>query len=208
MRKTLIGFCLTLVYLNSFAQEKYSFIGYLGLCDLRFVHPENLVYPDDEYKTNFSFKGGLYYDLLNSKRQRLYPTIGLTVTGKYPINYMGVHSPPFFGVTRDKFITMDLPISLSFQINNWLKIKGGVNGSALVMSLNRGPAEREIFTYGPLLGLSMRYRKYSFNIEYIREVNDMLKHMIVENASYRSSVLHFGIGYHFISFKQFKGIIR
>jgi hypothetical protein len=193
---------------NCLSQEKYSVVGYFGLCDMRFVHPENLLYPGDQYKTYFSYKGGLYYDIISKNTPILYPSVGITFTTKYQLNYMGVNSIPYFGVTRDRFITLDLPIALNYKMNKWLKIKGGINGSAFIMGLNQGPTDRQVFTYGPFVGLSIRYRQYSLNLEYVRDVNDMLRHLIIENASYRSSVLHLGIGYHFSSFKQFKGVLR
>ena len=209
MKKNLISLCFITLSINCFAQEKYSLIGYVGLCDLRFIHPENLLLPGDEYKTSYSIKAGIYYDFLNSKQTRFYPTIGISFTGKSALNYMGINAVSPVGVTRDKFITLDLPIKLNYQINRWLKLKGGINGSFLLMTQNyHGPTEKQLFTYGYLLGISLRYRQYSLNLEYIRDANDMLRHIIVDDASYRCSLIHIGIGYHFFSFKQFKGIIR
>ena len=208
MKKKLIFVCFVTLSLNSFAQEKYSLLGYIGLCYLRFIHPKDLLYPGDEYKTSYSIKAGIYYDFLNSKLTRFYPTIGFSLTGKTALNYLGINAFTPVGVTRDKFITLDLPIELNYQINKWLKFKGGINGSSMIITKIQGPIEKQIFTYGYLLGLSMRYRQYSLNLEYIRDVNDMLRQVIVDDASYRCSLIHIVIGYHFSSFKQFKGIIR
>lgn len=210
MKKILISICLITLSINCIAQEKYSLIGYIGQCDLRFIHPENLVYPGDEYSTGLSFKAGIYYDFLNNnKLNTFYPTIGLSLTGKSAFNYMGSNGIPPVRVTRDKFFTFDLPVELNYQVTNWMKLKGGINGSYLVMTTNyHGPTEKQSFTYGYLLGLSIRYKQYSLNLEYIRDVNDMLKHVLIDDASYRCSLIHIGIGYHFYSFKQFRGTIN
>jgi hypothetical protein len=205
MKQNLISACLITLSINCFAQDKLSLCGYLGLCDLRFIHPENLLYPGDEYSTSYSFKAGIYYDFLNSKPTKVYPSIGFSITGKTALNSMGINSTPPMNVTRDNFFTIDLPITLNYQITNWLKVKGGINGSLLVMTRTyHGPTETQLFTYGPLVGLSIRYRQYSLNVEYIRDVNDMLRHVLIDDASYRCSLIHIGIGYHFSSFKQFK----
>lgn len=208
MKKNLIV-CLITLSINCFSQEKYSIIGYAGYCDLRFLHPENLIYPGDEYSTSLSYKAGIYYDFLNKDLKPFYPTVGLSLTGKSALNRMGLKSMWPAGVTRDKFFTLDLPVELNYQITNWLKLKGGINGSFLVMTTNyHGPTDKNLFTYGYLLGLSLRYKKYSLNLEYIRDVNDMLTHVRIDNASYRCALIHIGVGYHFHSFKQFKGVIH
>jgi hypothetical protein len=208
MKIKLIAICFISLSINSFAQEKYSLVGSVGLCDLRFIHPKDLLFPGDQYKTGISLKAGIYYDFLNSKMTRFYPTIGFSLTGKTAFNYLGINAFPPVGVSRDKFITLDLPIELNYQINTWLKIKGGINASTLIITKIQGPVDNQYFTCGYLLGLSMRYRQFSLNLEYIRDVNDMLKHAIVDNSSYRCSLFHVGIGYHFSSFKQFKRINR
>jgi hypothetical protein len=209
MKKNLLSVCLITLSITCFAQEKYSIIGYVGRCDLRFIHPVDLLYPGDEYSTSISYKAGIYYDFLSKKQKTFYPTIGLSLTGKTAVNRFGINAFPPQGVTIDKFLTLDLPVVLNYQITRWLKLKGGMNGSSLIMTTNyHGPTERQFFTYGYLIGLSLKYRQYSLNLEYIRDFNDMLRHVLIDNASYRCSLIHIGIGYHFHSFKQFRGMIN
>lgn len=208
MKNKLISICLISLSINCFAQDKLSVIGYIGLCDLRYIHPNNLLSPSD-FSTSFSYKAGIYYDLLSTKPTKVYPTIGFSFTVKSALNSTGYHSFPPMHVTRDKFVTFDLPIEMNYQFNKWLKIKGGINGSLLFMTTNyHGPTEKELFTFGFLGGVSMRYRQYSLNLQYIRDVNDMLKHVFLDDVSYRCSLIHIGLGYHFSSFRQFRRTIK
>ena len=183
MKKNLISACLITLSITCFAQEKFSIIGYVGQCDLRFIHPPDLLYPGDEYSSSISYKAGIYYDFLSNKLKTFYPTIGLSLTDKTAINRIGINSFPPQGVTIDKFLTLDLPIELNYQITGWLKLKGGINGSLLIMTTNyHGPTERQFFTYGYLIGLSLKYRQFSLNLEYIRDINDMLRHVLIDKA--------------------------
>lgn len=195
--KKLIFVCLITLSLNCFGQDKFSLCGFIGYCDLRFIHPENLIHPGDQFSKGYSYKVGISYDFLNRQQRKLYPTTGFSVTGKTALNNYA-----YLAVSRSKFYTIDIPLKLNYQINRWLSIKGGLNGSTLVMMNGHiGPTDPKLFTYGFLLGGSIRYRQYSLDLEYVRDFNDMLKHIVIFDASYRCSLVHIGIGYHFSSFK-------
>jgi len=196
--KNLIFVCLITLSSNCFAQDKFSLSGFIGYCDLRFIQPDVPIYPGDQFSKGYSYKVGTYYDFLNSKQKKLYPTIGLSFTGKTALNYCDYP----YALSRSKFYTIDIPVKLNYQINQWLSIKGGLNGSILVMMNGHiGPTDPKLFTYGFLLGGSIRYRRFSLDLEYVRDFNDMLKHIVIFDASYRCSLVHIGIGYHFSSFK-------
>jgi hypothetical protein len=210
MRKTLFSICLTLLFVNCIAQNRFTACGYFGLSDLSFILPKGVkIGGGSEYAPYYSWKVGINYDLISSNSTCLYPTIGLSLTGRTTRQFHRDQNDILMLINIDKYYTLDLPLELNYRIYKSLKLNSGLKGSLLIMT-NAIPsvAEKQLFTYGFFVGTSLDFRKYSLFLEYNRDLNDILKHIIVENSSWRFSSIYLGIGYRFSSIKKVKGIIR
>lgn len=210
MRKTLFSICLTLLFVNCFAQNRFTARAYFGLSDLRFILPKGVkTFGGPEYAPYYSWKAGIYYDLMNSKSTYLYPTVGLSLTGRTTRQFHRDQNDILMLINTDKYYTLDLPLELHYRIYKCLELKSGLNGRFLIMA-NAIPsvADMQLFTYGFSVGASLQFNRYSIYLEYNRDLNDILKHILIENSSWRFSSIYLAIGYRFSSVRQVKGIIR
>jgi hypothetical protein len=133
------------ISINCIAQN-FSAIVYFGLCDLRYIKPDNLLYPGSSYSPGYSIKAGIYYDFYR-RYTKFYPSVGLSITGKNSIN-SGTNSNPIQlnPITRDNYETIDLPVYLNYRFRQRIIFKAGANSSLLIAHSNHGPTEPELFT--------------------------------------------------------------
>jgi hypothetical protein len=175
--------------------QNFSATGYIGLCDLRYIKPDYLLYPGSSYSPGYSVKAGIYYDFYR-KYAKFYPGLGFSFTGKNALN-SGNNSPIQLNkITRDKYETIDLPVYFNYRLGHRIILKAGANSSMLIAHSNHGPTEPEIFTFGLLGGATLWINRFSLNCECIYDLNNMLKG-VIEDVSYRNTLVHVGIGYNF-----------
>jgi hypothetical protein len=70
--------------LNSIAQN-FSAAAYIGLCDLRYFKPDDLIYPGSSYSPGYSYKAGIYYDFYR-EYTNFFTSVGVSITAKNVIN--------------------------------------------------------------------------------------------------------------------------
>jgi hypothetical protein len=74
--------------------------------------------------------------------------------------------------------------------------KAGANSSILLAHSHHGPTEKKLVTLGLLGGATLWINRFSINCECIYDLNSMLKGIIVD-TSYKNTLIHVGVGYHF-----------
>jgi hypothetical protein len=195
MKKPICFLFILFSSLYSSAQN-FTAITYAGLCDLRYINPDNLLYPGSSYSLGYSVKAGIYYDFYR-RNTKFYPGIGFSFTLKNARN-SGSSSNPIHleAIKRDSYETIDLPVYFNYRFRQRFVFKAGANSSMLIAHSNHGPTEPERFTFGLSGGASLWINRFSLNCECIYDLNDMLKGLITD-VSYRNTLIHVGVGYSF-----------
>jgi hypothetical protein len=194
MKIVVLSLLMTVYPISSIAQN-FSATGYLGLCDLRYIKPDYLLYPGSSYSRGYSVKAGIYYDFYR-KNTKFYPGVGFSFTGKNALNSGNTNPIQLNRITRDRYETIDLPVYLNYRFRQRIIFKAGANSSLLIAHNNHGPTEPELFTFGLLGGATLWINRFSLNCECIYDLNNMLKGEIVD-ISYRNTLIHVGVGYNF-----------
>lgn len=181
--------------INSIAQN-LSAAAYIGFCDLRYIKPDDLLYPGSSYSPGYSYKAGIYYDFYR-KYTKFFPSVGISITVKNAIN-SGTNrlSIQPNQITRDNFQTFDIPVYLNYRFKQRIIFKAGANSSILFAHSHHGPTEPGLVTFGLLGGATLWINRFSLNCECIYDLNNMLKG-VIDDISYKNTLIHIGVGYYF-----------
>jgi hypothetical protein len=195
--KTVLWFALMIFFSLKGIAQNFSAAAYIGSCYLRYIKPDDLLYPGSSYSPGYSYKAGIYYDFYR-KHTKFFTSAGVSITAKNAINSGSnrLTTIQLNQITRDKFQTFDLPVYLNYRFKQRIIFKAGASSSILLAHSHHGPTETKLVTFGLLGGATLWIKRYSFNFECIYDLNSMLKGVIVDTY-YKNTLIHVGVGYHF-----------